>query len=84
MNKVGEHITLDFLGVHEDHKPEFYENIFKKIAQAAKVEIVNISKYVFSSLLFVVNNDYFAEGDIQMIITRPSQGLRRSSWVWSI
>ena len=48
MNKVGEHITLDFLGVHEDHKPEFYENIFKKIAQAAKVEIVNISKYVFT------------------------------------
>ena len=33
---------------HEDHKPEFYENIFKKIAQAAKVEIVNISKYVFT------------------------------------
>ena len=38
-NKVGEHITLDFHGVHEDHKPEFYEKIFKKIAQAAKVEI---------------------------------------------
>ena len=47
-NKVGEHITLDFHGVHEDHKPEFYEKIFKKIAQAAKVEIVNISKYVFT------------------------------------
>ena len=29
-NKVGEHITLDFHGVHEDHKPEFYEKIFKK------------------------------------------------------
>ena len=47
-NKVGEHITLDFHGVHKDHKPEFYEKIFKKIAQAAKVEIVNISKYVFT------------------------------------
>ena len=47
-NKVGEHITLDFHGVHEDHKPEFYEKIFKKIAKAAKVEIVNISKYVFT------------------------------------
>ena len=47
-NKVGEHITLDFHGVHDDHKPEFYEKIFKKIAQAAKVEIVNISKYVFT------------------------------------
>ena len=47
-NKVGEHITLDFHGVHENHKPEFYEKIFKKIAKAAKVEIVNISKYVFT------------------------------------
>ena len=35
-NKVGEHITLDFHGVHEDHKPEFYEKIFKKIAQSSK------------------------------------------------
>ena len=48
MNKVGEHITLDFLGVYENYKPEFYEKIFKKIAAAAKVEIVNISKYVFT------------------------------------
>jgi len=48
MNKVGEHITLDFLGVYENYKPEFYEKIFKKIAEAAKVEIVNISKYVFT------------------------------------
>lgn len=48
MNKVGEHITLDFLGVYENHPTEFYENIFKKIAEVAKVEIVNISKYVFA------------------------------------
>lgn len=48
MNKVGEHITLDFFGVYKDHPVEFYENIFKKIAEAAKVEIVNISKYIFT------------------------------------
>jgi spermidine synthase len=48
MIKVGEHVTLDFLGVKEDHSAEFYENIFKKIADAAKVEIINISKYVFT------------------------------------
>jgi len=48
MDKVGEHVTLDFLGVYENHSPEFYEKIFKKIADAAKVEIVNISKYVFT------------------------------------
>ena len=48
MNKVGEHITLDFLGVYENHSAEFYEKIFKKIAEVAKVEIVNISKYVFT------------------------------------
>ena len=48
MNKVGEHITLDFLGVYENHPTEFYENIFKKIAEVTKVEIVNISKYVFA------------------------------------
>lgn len=39
MDKVGEHVTLDFLGVYENHSPEFYEKIFKKIADAAKVEI---------------------------------------------
>ena len=48
MDKVGEHVTLDFLGVYENHSADFYENIFKKIAEAAKVEIVNISKYVFT------------------------------------
>jgi spermidine synthase len=48
MNKVGKHITLDFLGVYENHSAEFYEKIFKKIAEVAKVEIVNISKYVFT------------------------------------
>jgi len=48
MVKVGDHVTLDFLGVKREYSPEFYENVINKIAKAAKVGIVNISKYEFS------------------------------------
>ena len=48
MIKVGDHITLDFLGVKKEYSPQFYEQIINKIAKAAKVGIVNISKYEFS------------------------------------
>ena len=48
MIKVGDHITLYFLGVKKEYSPEFYETIINKIAKAAKVGIVNISKYEFS------------------------------------
>jgi spermidine synthase len=48
MVKVGDHITLDFLGVKQEYSPKFYENIIHKIAKAAKVGIINISKYEFS------------------------------------
>ena len=40
MIKVGEHITIDFLGVKKDYSPEFYEKVIYKIAKAAKVEIL--------------------------------------------
>ena len=33
MVKVGEHITLDFLGVKKDYTPEFYEKVIYKIAK---------------------------------------------------
>ena len=33
MIKVGEHITLDFLGVKKDYPPDFYEKIFYKISK---------------------------------------------------
>ena len=39
MIKVGEHITIDFLGVKKDYSPEFYEKVIYKIAKAAKVEV---------------------------------------------
>jgi spermidine synthase len=48
MGKVGDHITLDFLGVKKEYSPSFYENIIHKIAKAAQVGIVNIAKYEFS------------------------------------
>ena len=47
MIKVGEHITLDFLGVKKDYAPEFYEKIFYKISKKAKVELLKISSHKF-------------------------------------
>ena len=47
MIKVGEHITLDFLGVKKDYLPEFYEKVIYKIAKAAKVEILNVTSHKF-------------------------------------
>ena len=47
MIKVGEHITLDFLGVKKDYPKSFYEKIIYKIAKAAKVEILNVSSHAF-------------------------------------
>ena len=47
MIKVGEHITIDFLGVKKDYSPSFYEKIIYKIAKAAKVEILNVSSHKF-------------------------------------
>ena len=37
MIKVGEHITLDFIGVKKDYSQKFYEKIIYKIAKLAKV-----------------------------------------------
>ena len=47
MIKVGEHITIDFLGVKKDYSPSFYEKIIYKIAKAAKVQILNVSSHKF-------------------------------------
>ena len=38
MIKIGEHITLDFLGVKKDYSPDFYEKVIYKIAKAAKLQ----------------------------------------------
>ncbi len=47
MIKVGEHITLDFLGVKKDYPSDFYEKIFYKISKKAKVELLKISSHKF-------------------------------------
>ena len=47
MINVGEHITIDFLGVKKDYSPEFYEKVIYKIAKAAKVEILNVASHRF-------------------------------------
>ena len=47
MNKVGEHVTIDFLGVKRDYTPDFYNKVIYKIAKKAKIEVLNISEKVF-------------------------------------
>ena len=33
MKKVGEHVTIDFLGVKQDYSPDFYSKVIYKIAK---------------------------------------------------
>ena len=47
MKKVGEHVTIDFLGVKRDYSPDFYSKVIYKIAKKAKIEVLNISEKVF-------------------------------------
>ena len=47
MIKVGEHVTLDFVGVKKEYSPTFYEKVIYKIAKLAKVEILNVSSHKF-------------------------------------
>ena len=45
MTKVGEHITLDIIGTTKEYDPSIFEKVIHDIAKAAKVTILNISKY---------------------------------------
>ena len=47
MTKVGEHITLDIIGTKKVYNPSFFEKLIYKIAKAAKVTVLKISKYKF-------------------------------------
>ena len=47
MKKVGEHVTIDFLGVKQDYSPDFYSKVIYKIAKKAKIEVLNISEKKF-------------------------------------
>ena len=64
MVKVGEHITLDFLGVNTDYPASFYEKVIYKIAKAAKVEILNVSSHKFEpqgfTLVALLSESHFS------------------------
>ena len=49
MTKVGEHITLDIIGTKKEYDPSFFENLIHKISKAAKVTVLEISKYKFEA-----------------------------------
>ena len=54
MTKVGEHITLDIIGTTQEYDPSVYENVIRKIAKAAEVTILEISKYKFKPQGFTI------------------------------
>ena len=54
MTKVGEHITLDIIGTTKEYDPCLYEKVIQDIAKAAKVTILNISKYKFEPQGFTI------------------------------
>ena len=47
MVKVGEHITLDIIGTKKEYDPSYFENLIHKISKAARVTVLEISKYQF-------------------------------------
>ena len=54
MTKVGEHITLDIIGTTKEYDPSVFEKVIHDIAKAAKVTILNISKYKFEPQGFTI------------------------------
>ena len=54
MTKVGEHITLDIIGQQKNMIHLYYEKVINDIAKAAKVTILNISKYKFEPQGFTI------------------------------
>ena len=54
MTKVGEHITLDIIGTDKEYDPIVFEKVINEIAKAAKVTILNISKYKFEPQGFTI------------------------------
>ena len=52
MTKVGEHITLDIIGTTREYDPKLFEKVIFKIAKAAEVTVLKISKYVLKKLVF--------------------------------
>ena len=51
MTKVGEHVTLDIIGTTQEYDPSLFESVIYKIAKAAKVTVLEISKYKFEPII---------------------------------
>jgi len=54
MTKVGEHVTLDIIGTTKEYDPSLFENVINKIAKAANVTVLKISKYEFEPQGFTI------------------------------
>ena len=54
MTKVGEHLTLDIIGAKKEYDPSFFEKLIHKISKAAKVTVLEISKYKFEPQGFTI------------------------------
>ena len=54
VKKVGEHITLDIIGTTKEYDPSVFEKVINKIAKAADVTILKISKYKFEPQGFTI------------------------------
>ena len=54
MTKVGEHVTLDIVGTTKEYDPSLFESVINKIAKAANVTVLNISKYKFEPQGFTI------------------------------
>ena len=55
MIKVGEHITLDIIGTNKEYEAPFFEALVHKIAEKAKVTVLNIAKYKFEPQGFTLS-----------------------------
>ena len=68
MTKVGEHITLDIIGTSKEYDPSVFEKVIHDIAKAAKVTILNISKYKFEpqgfTILALLSVDWLSQNTI--------------------
>ena len=54
MTKVGEHITLDIIGTTQEYDPSLFESVIHKIAKAAEVTVLEISKHKFEPQGFTI------------------------------
>ena len=54
MTKVGEHETLDIIGTTKEYDPSLFEHVIDKIAKAANVTVLKISKYKFEPQGFTI------------------------------